>query len=65
LVEAFRSYLTAGNQYVIDMYDTLPLPSPELRFGPIQRTVWNREKVDDPKMFMGSQFTIDTLVGTP
>ncbi|KAA1127233.1 hypothetical protein PGTUg99_032249 [Puccinia graminis f. sp. tritici] len=62
LVEAFRSYLTAGNQYVIDMYDTLPLPSPELRFGPPQRIVWNREKVDDLKMFMGSKFNIDTLV---
>ncbi|KAA1115061.1 hypothetical protein PGT21_030603 [Puccinia graminis f. sp. tritici] len=61
LVEAFRSYLTAGNQYVIDMYDTLPLPSPELRFGPPQRIVWNREKVDDLKMFMGSKFNIDTL----
>ncbi|OAV86829.1 hypothetical protein PTTG_10707 [Puccinia triticina 1-1 BBBD Race 1] len=60
-VNDFRPYLAAGNEYVFDMYDTLPLPSPELSFGPIKRMSWNRETVDDPEMLMASKINVDSL----
>ncbi|POW05496.1 hypothetical protein PSHT_10781 [Puccinia striiformis] len=62
LLGTVSAYFTQGNEYVMGMYDTLPLPASESKFGTIRRWYWNREKVDDSKMLMGSKFNINTLV---
>ncbi|KAH9466864.1 hypothetical protein H4Q26_000865 [Puccinia striiformis f. sp. tritici PST-130] len=61
LLGTVSAYFTQGNEYVMGMYDTLPLPASESKFGTIRRWYWNREKVDDSKMLMGSKFNINTL----
>ncbi|MBW0503978.1 hypothetical protein O181_043693 [Austropuccinia psidii MF-1] len=66
LNQAIMSYVdsvghyTTGNEYAANMYDTLPLPTPESNFGPVKRVSWNREGYENG-FFMSSTFTIDSL----